>query len=95
MSDRPHTPRGERPARGRGSSRSSARPSRPPRAARPVRASGRPAAAVDFNSNSNRVFLPILAFAVIASLFVLRKPRSADAASLVQPARDQEAASNS
>ena len=72
MSDRPHTPRGERPARGRGSSRSSARPSRPPRAARPVRASGRPAAAVDFNSNSNRVFLPILAFAVIAALFVLR-----------------------
>ena len=72
MSDRPHTPRGERPARGRGSSRSSVRPSRPPRAARPVRASGRPAAAVDFNSNSNRVFLPILAFAVIAALFVLR-----------------------
>ena len=37
-----------------------------------MRASGRPAAAVDFNSNSNRVFLPILAFAVIAALFVLR-----------------------
>lgn len=35
------------------------------------------------------------ALAFVASLFVLRKPRSADAASLVQPARDQEAASNS
>lgn len=71
MSDRPHTPRGERPARGRGSS-SARLPPRPPCAARPVHASGRPAAAVDFNSNSNWVFLPILAFAVIASLFVLR-----------------------
>ena len=35
------------------------------------------------------------ALAFVASLFVLRKPRSADDASLVQPARDQEAASNS
>ena len=74
MSDRPHTPRGERPARGRGSSRSSARPSRPPRAARPVRASGRPAPAVDFHSNSNPLFLPPLAFPVIAALLLLRFP---------------------
>lgn len=75
MSDRSHTPRGERPARGRGSSRSSARPSRPPhtaRGARPARTPARSTATADFNANSNRVFLPILVFAAIASLFVLR-----------------------
>ena len=75
MSDRSHTPRGERPARGRGSSRSSARPSRPPhtaRGARPARTPARSTATADFNANSNRVFLPILVFAAIAALFVLR-----------------------
>lgn len=75
MSDRSHTPRGERPARGRGSSRSSARPSRPPHAARggrPARTPARSTATAAFNPNSNRVFLPILVFAAIAALFVLR-----------------------
>lgn len=75
MSDRSHTPRGERPARGRGSSRSSARPSRPPHAARggrQARTPARPTATAAFNPNSNRVFLPILVFAAIAALFVLR-----------------------
>ena len=75
MSDRSHTPRGERPARGRGSSRSSARPSRSPHAARggrPARTPARSTATAAFNPNSNRVFLPILVFAAIAALFVLR-----------------------
>lgn len=75
MSDRPHTPRGERPARSRGSSRSSARPSRPPhapRAGHPARTPNRPVAAAELDPNSNRVFLPILVFAAIAALFVLR-----------------------
>ena len=74
MFDESHTPRGERPARGRGSSRSSARPSHPPRATRGERPARTPArtATAEFNSNSNRVFLPILVFAAIAALFVLR-----------------------
>lgn len=72
-------PRGERSARGRGSSRSSARPpkshgsrgSRGSRGARPSHTGGRGSFA-DVGADSNRVFLPILVFAVIAALFLLR-----------------------
>lgn len=73
MSDRSRTSRSEHPARGRGSSRSSARPSRShtARASRPSRTPAR-GASMPVNPDSNRVFLPIIAFAVIAALFVLR-----------------------
>ncbi len=72
-------PRGERSARGRGSSRSSARPpkshgSRGARGSHGARAShtGGRGSFADVGADSNRVFLPILVFAVIAALFLLR-----------------------
>ena len=75
MSDRPHTPRGE-PFRSRSRNSAFVCASSESHGSRGSRGSGalrRPARGVRLpTSNSNRVFLPILVFAIIAALFLLR-----------------------
>ncbi len=78
MADRSEAPRGARSSRRGGSSRSSDRPARPQasRSGRPARGASSPRrprpSQVDFAPSSNRMFIPLVLFAVVAVLFLCR-----------------------